>query len=127
MSMQGRATLSGQIERGLQGDFKAGGRRTEAGVVLVRQVAVSQGDMGADSVFEACGGNQVEGIFSGVAAMDEMGRAAPQQAVERAAAFGQMVVGVGENADDHRRGGYAQARERGKSANSACSGGPRAP
>ena len=68
--MQGGATLAGQVEFGLHGDFKAGRGGTKTGFEPVHEVAVAQGNVGANSVREAFCRKQVEDVYAGVAAVD---------------------------------------------------------
>ena len=64
-------------------------------------VAVADGDVGAEAVFLAGGGDEIHDVFAGVAAMDEVAGAARHQQIQRAPRFRQMVVGIGYQADLH--------------------------
>ena len=71
----------------------AGGGRGQAGIRYV--IAVADGDMGAEAVFQTGGGQQVHDLFAGVAAVDEMSCAAAQQQIQGPPGFRQMIVGIG--------------------------------
>jgi len=93
MTMQDEAAPAVDFEFRGRGTFDAGGGRGQAGIRHV--VAVADGDMGADAVFLAGSGKQINDILAGVAAMDQVFRAAAHQQVQGPPGFRQMVVGVG--------------------------------
>ena len=101
VAVQNEAPLAGQDEIRRFGAFETGGAGPERGVGQMFAVAVAEGDVGADAVRPADGGNQVHDVFPGIAAMDEMAGAARHQQIQRAPRFAQVVVGIGNQADLH--------------------------
>ena len=95
VAVEREAVLAGQDEIRRFRAFDAGGAGLEGSVFPMGPVAVADGDMGPDAVFKADGRHEIHDVLAGVAAMDEMPRAAAQQQVQRAPRLGQVVVGVG--------------------------------
>ncbi len=95
VAVEREAALAGQDEIRRFGAFEAGGAGLERGVIPMGPFAVADGDMGPDAVRLADGRDEIHDVLAGVAAMDEMPRAAAQQQVQRAPRLGQVVVGVG--------------------------------
>ena len=93
MAMQDEASPAVEFEFGGGGAFDAGGGRGQTGIRYV--IAVADGDMGAEAVFQTGGGQQIHDLFAGVAAVDEMSCAAAQQQIQGPPGFRQMIVGIG--------------------------------
>ena len=101
VAVQDEAPFAGQDEFRRFGAFEAGGAGPEPGILQMLPVAVADGDVGADAVRPANGGDQIHDVFPGIAAMDEMAGAARHQQIQRAPRFAQVVVGIGYQADFH--------------------------
>ena len=103
VAMQRDAALAVEHELRRFGAFDAVGAGAKGQIFQMHPVAIADGDVGADAVLLAGGRNQVQDVFSGISAMDEMLRAVFQKQIQRAPGFGQAVVRVGNQANFHAR------------------------
>lgn len=95
------AALAGEDElRGIA-TFDAGGLGGEPGFVSMHPVAIAVGDMRTDAMLHKDGRQQIDHIFADIPAVDEMLRTLFQQPIQRPPRFGQMVMGIRDQADFH--------------------------
>jgi SAM-dependent methyltransferase len=121
VAMHHDATLPRQDEFGGYSAFDAGGLGNESRIAIMPPVGIADGHMGADAVLHANGRQQIDHVFTGIAAMDEMARALLDQEVQRPPGLGQVVVGVGQQADFHAGSVVPPAPGRNPKALLACS------
>ena len=93
--MQHQAVFFGQDEFQAVFPFNSSGPGLEWSILQMYPVAIPDGEMGLDAVFQACGGEKTHDIFAGIAAMDQVLRSVLHEQFQRPVGGGQVGVGVG--------------------------------
>ena len=107
VAMQHDALFVGQREFGRQSALDTRGLGRKAHIAILRAVAISDGDMRPDAMFQKNCRQQVDDFLSRISAMDEVLGAMLNQEVQRPPRFAEMIMRVRKNTDFHSSGSFA--------------------